>query len=122
MEEQAKEKGQSLSAYIKQMILDLTDAGSFIPLRFKEASNILHTLEQEAQSLEMSLEDYLKALLADRHHALYGGNQQASLWYPKVQPIEREAPAPQGEDEINIDEAMKNIENLVGFYNDMQGF
>jgi hypothetical protein len=23
---------------------------------------------------------------------------------------------------INIDEAMKNIENLVGFYNDMQGF
>jgi hypothetical protein len=101
MEEQAREKGQSLSAYIKQMILDLTGAGSFIPLRFKEASNVLHTLEQEAQSLEMPLEDYLKALLADRHRALYGGNQQASLWYPKVQLIEREAPAPQGEDEIN---------------------
>ena len=59
---------------------------SFVPLRFQEASHVLRSLEQEARSLEMELGDYLKALLADRHRALYG-SQQAPLWYPRVQPV-----------------------------------
>jgi hypothetical protein len=71
----------------------------------------------------MELADYLKVLLADRHRALYG-NQQASLWYPRVQPVavEAEAAASPDTDEIDMDEAMKNVEHLVGFYADMDGF
>ena len=123
MEAQARENGQSLSAYAKQLVLDLTSEGSFVPLRFQEASHVLRSLEQEARSLEMELADYLKALLADRHRALYG-NQQASLWYPRGQPVvvEGEAAASPNTDEIGMDEAMKNVEHLVGFYADMDGF
>ncbi len=126
MEAQARECGQSLSAYAKQLVLDLTNEGSFVPLRFREASHVLRSLEQEAHSLEMELEDYLEALLADRHRALYGGKGPASLWYPRVQPVEGVGgaiTAPQDTtDEVNMDEAMKNVEHLVGFYADMDGF
>ena len=123
MEAQARENGQSLSAYAKQLMLDLTSQGGFVPLRFQEASHVLRGLEQEAQSLEMELEDYLRALLADRHRAL-SGNQQASLWYPRVQPVAAEGKTAvlQNTDEIDMDEAMQNVEHLVGFYADMEGF
>ncbi len=124
LETQAGEGGQSLSAYVKQLVLDLTRDGRFVPLRFKEASHVSLRIEQEAQSLEMSVEDYILALLADRHRALYGGKKTPSLWYPKVQPVdgmrEEEAPLPK-DDEVNLDEAMQNAASLMGFYEDQEG-
>ena len=125
MEAQARENGQSLSAYAKQLVLDLVSEGSFVPLRFQEASHVLRSLEQEARSLEMELADYLRALLADRHRALYGGKEPTSLWYPRVQPVEGvggETTGSRDTDEVDMDEAMKNVEHLVGFYADMDGF
>lgn len=122
---QARERGQSLSAYARQLVLDLTSEGSFVPLRFQEASHVRRSLEQEARSLEMELADYLQTLLADRHRALYSGYQQASLWYPRGVPVGAstgEATASQGTEEIDMDEAMKNVEHLVGFYAEMDGF
>ena len=123
METQAREGEQSLSAYVKQLVLDLTRDGRFVPLRFKEASHISQRLEQEAQSLEMSVEDYILALLADRHRALYGGKRTSSLWYP-VQPVDgiREEETPLlKDDEVNLDEAMQNAASLMGFYEDQEG-
>jgi hypothetical protein len=123
MEVQAREGGQSLSAYVKQLVLDLTREGRFIPLHFKEASPVSQRLEQEAQSLEMTVEDYILALLADRHRALYGGKTAPSLWYPRVQPVDEveEVPTPK-EDEIDLDEAMKTVSSIMDFYNDQEGF
>ncbi len=123
MEVQAREGRQSLSAYVKQLVLDLTREGRFIPLHFKEASHVSQRLEQEAQSLEMSVEDYILALLSDRHRALYGGKTAPSLWYPKVQLVDEveEVPTPK-EEEIDLDEAMKTVSSIMDFYNDQEGF
>jgi hypothetical protein len=123
MEVQAREGRQSLSAYVKQLVLDLTGEGRFVPLHFKEASHVSQRLEQEAQSLEMSVEDYILALLSDRHRALYGGKTAPSLWYPRVQPVDgvEEVPTPK-EEEIDLAEAMKTVSSIMDFYNDQEGF
>src|SRR5581483_1562895 len=69
---QARERGESFGTYLKHLILALLKEGPYVLLRYKMHSRVLMHLEQEAQRMEMPIDLYIQALLADRDRELYG--------------------------------------------------
>lgn len=123
--EQATLNGTTLGTYLKKLVLALLADRPLLLIRFQEASRLHSHLAQEAQELEMPLDAYVLALLADRDRILYKSPlQPASLWYPYNNNIhalnEDSKNVEEGlEDDVNMEEAMQNVQE---FLVDMTGF
>lgn len=123
--EQAVASDTTLGTYLKKLVLALLAQGPLLLLQFHEMSRVRVHLLQEAQELEMSLDDYVLALLADRDRSLYEEQRRpASLWYPRghvvlPHPISTEMEEQESENDVNIEEAMANVSD---FLSEMSGF
>lgn len=126
--EQAEANGVTLATYLKKLVLALLGQGPLLLLQFREVSRVRTHLLQEAQELELPLDAYVLALLADRDRSLYEAQRHpTSLWYPRGYGIavdtvsvdmgEEEEAEP--EDEVNIEEAMANANDFLA---EMSGF
>ena len=122
----AQERGETIGKYLKDVTLALLKENPYIlVLRFREHSRVLMHLEQEAQSVEMPLEDYIQLLLADRDRVLHGKKGRGgkttelpNLWYahghqPGInapsQKEERETP----EDDFDLEAALENMDAFM---------
>lgn len=122
--EQAILNGTTLGTYLKKLVLALLADRPLLLIRFQEASRLHSHLVQEAQELEMPLDTYILALLADGDRSLYKSSlQPALLWYPHnyMNTLHQDdTNVKEGlEDDVNMEEAMQNVQE---FFADMTGF
>ncbi len=117
---EAEANGVALGTYLKKLVLALLGHGPVLLLQFRETSRVRTHLLQEAQELEMPLDAYVLALLADRDRSLYEAQRRpASLWYPRGQLVaagtvpEPEEEETEREDDVNIEEAMTNVNDFL---------
>ena len=118
--EQAEANEIALGTYLKKLVLALLAQGPLLLLPFREVSRVLTHLQHEADELEMPLDTYVVALLADRDRSLYESQcRPGSLWYPRGHVIAEtsfssgEMEEEQGEDDVNIEEAMSNVNDFL---------
>src|SRR6266700_2311433 len=115
---QAKERGETLGTYLKHLILALLKEGPYVLLRYKASSRVLMHLEQEARTMEMPVDEYIKALLTDRDRELYGGEksvQPAHLWYAQghsLTPCITQEVQTQ-DDDLDLEEAFSNVDAFL---------
>ena len=125
--EQAEANNTTLSTYLKKLVLALLAQGPLLLLQFREVSRVRSHLLQEAKELEMPLDAYVLALLADRDRSLYESHRRPpSLWYPHghVVPIstnsfDEEEQEEEPEDDVDIEEAMANVEEFLSELSNM---
>jgi hypothetical protein len=119
----AEEHGWTLGKYLKDVLLALYKENPFtLILRYQKHSVVLQHLEQEARRIEMPVEDYIQALLADRDRELYGGGKSlrpAHLWYAQgYQPsggvVKEEQEQQSTGDDFDLDAAFSNVEAFFG--------
>ncbi len=125
---QAASSQMTLGTYLKKLVLAVLAQGPLLLLQFRASSRVLAHLQQEAEQVEMSLDAYVLALLADRDRSLYATDARpTSLWFPRGRTLRGDATLENGETEqekesVNIDEAMHNVEEFLAGMADMAGF
>jgi hypothetical protein len=125
--DQAEASDIALGTYLKKLVLALLAQGPLLLLQFREMSRVRVHLLQEAREVEMSLDTYVLALLADRDRSLYEASRRpTSLWYPRglafvtdVVPVGGDEEEVEPEDDVNIEEAMANANDFLA---ELSGF
>lgn len=115
-QDQAEASGIALGTYLKKLALALLAQGPLLIVQFREASRVRARLLQEARELEMPLDAYVLALLADRDRSLYEGRRRpASLWYPRgaLAVSDESADEQAREDDVDMEEAMANAQEFL---------
>ncbi len=125
---QAASSHVTLGTYLKKLVLAMLAQGPLLLVQFRPSSRVLAHLQQEAEQVEMSLDAYVLALLADRDRSLYVTDARpTSLWFPRGRVLHGEwagveAETEQEKESVNIDEAMQNVDEFLAGMADMAGF
>lgn len=126
-ERQAASCTLSLGTYLKKLVLALLEQGPLLLVHFREHSRVLSHLRTEAEQMEMPLDAYVLALLADRDRSLYATDARpAALWFPHGR-RERDEMVDEDEeraavvDDVDIEAAMHNVDEFLAAMPDMAG-
>ena len=126
---QAASCQMTLGTYLKRLVLAVLEQGSLLLLPFREQSHVLARLQAEAEQLEMPLDAYVLALLADRDRNLYSPQARpSSLWFPRGHGGARKDDEEGNEtgeqelDNVDMEAAMQNVDAFLENMPDMAGF
>lgn len=127
-ERQAASCQMTLSTYLKKLVLALLEQGPLLLVHFREQSRVLSHLRTEAEQMEMPLDAYVLALLADRDRNLYATDARpVALWFPHGgrggdEMVDEDGETAAAVDDVDIEAAMQNVDEFLAAMPDMAGF